>query len=234
MNASMLIKSVLLCVATTAALHGQILLSDTFTGGTLNSSLWTTILPTGSSSVVQSGGVVTTTARGILATANQFSSPLVISGTFTMQSSVEHFNVAFRTDLSTAGAGSSFERAGMFVSFSNDGDQVSIQQFTSASDHATLASATFLLNSGQAYSFSITDTGSNVTLAINGVDQITASSTFSTGNFIGFYSREFSSTATAIDSITISAIPEPSTYVVIAGLGALCFVGYCRRWALRF
>lgn len=209
-------------LAFVAALSGQTLLNDTFSGGSLNSSNWTTILPTGSSTVVQAGGVVTTTARGILATANSFSTPYVISGTFTLLDGSEHFNVAFRTDLSDSG--SSYERPGMLVTFSNDGDQISIQRFTNASDWSSLANASYVLNTSQAYSFSITDTGNLITLAVNGVDQISASSTYLTGGYIGFYSRELGSTATAIDSITISAIPEPSTYVAIFGVVALAGV----------
>ena len=74
-------------------------LSDDFSGAALNGSNWSTILPFGSSSVMQSGGVVTTAGRGILATVAQFGSALTINGAFTMQSDLESFVVAFRTDL---------------------------------------------------------------------------------------------------------------------------------------
>jgi hypothetical protein len=55
-----------------ARLSGQVLLNDNFSGGSLDTGKWQTILPTGSSSISQSGGVLTTTGRGILATANPF------------------------------------------------------------------------------------------------------------------------------------------------------------------
>lgn len=211
----------LLAIVLPFVAHAQTLLSDDFSGGSLNSTLWSTILPTGNSSVAQSGGHVTTTGRGILATADAFAAPYVITGTFTMLSDLEHFNVSFRTDLS---ASSSYERMGMLVSFSNDGNEVSIQRFTSASDWALLAGATFTLTSGQAYSFSITDTGSDISLSIDGVSVLSATSTYATGGHISFYSREFPSTSTQIDSVTISAIPEPSSYAAL--LGALCLAAY--------
>lgn len=215
-----------------ARLSGQVLLNDNFSGGSLDTGKWQTILPTGSSSVSQSGGVLTTTGRGILATANPFSTPHVISGVFTMQNDLEHFNITFRTNLSDSG--SSYERPGMLVAFSNDGNEVSIQRFTNASDWNLLAGSSYSLTTGQSYTFSITDTGSSITLAINGTNVISATSTYSTGNYIGFYSREFASTSTAIDSVTISAIPEPSTYALIAGAIALGVIVIRKRTKKSF
>jgi hypothetical protein len=205
-----------------ASLHAnQILLSDDFSGATLDTSKWSTILPYGGSSVVQGGGVVTTTGRGILATANGYSTPYAILGVFTMLNDWEHFNVSFRTDLSTAGPGSALERSGLMVSFSNDGNELSIQRYTSATDWAQLAVKNFALVTGEPYFFSITDTGADITLAVNGVDELTASSTYSTGNHIAFYSREFSSAATSIDAVTVVGVPEVGVTAFYLGLAIL-------------
>jgi hypothetical protein len=222
MKAAILVLT-LVCAA---SLPAQVLLTDDFSGTSLDTSKWSTILPTGSSSVVQNNGSLTTTGRGILATANQFSTPYVISGAFTMLNDFEHFNIVTRTDLS---ASSYYERPGILVSFSNDGDEISIQRYTSSSDSPALALASFALTTGQSYSFSITDTGSAVTLAINGADELSAASTFGTGDYIAFYSREFPSTATQIDALAITAIPEPSTFAGMAGLTALICVVVLRR-----
>lgn len=227
MKTRVLFTALSLAISSWASVQAQTLVSDTFSGGTIDGAKWTTVLPTGSSSVVQSSGVVTTTGRGILATVSAFTSPYSISGTFSMLSDVEHFNIVFRTDLSTAGSGSSYERAGMLVSFSNDGNEVSIQRFASASDWALLSSASYLLTTNQSYDFVISDYGNLITVAVNGTSLLSASNSYATGGKVGFYSREFASTATAIDSVSIAAIPEPGTYATLAGLfalvGAFCF-----------
>lgn len=213
------------------SLHAQVILTDDFNGGSLDTSKWTTILPYGSSTVVQSSGVVTTTGRGILATVNGYQSAYVMTGSFTMNSDLEHFAIGFRTDLSALPDVDLYHTlSGMFVEFSNDGDQISIQgrgyspENSVPSDHKS-----YSLTTGQTYSFSITDTGTNIAVAINGVNELTATTSNSTGNKFAFYSREFASTSTSIDSIAVTAIPEPSTYAAIFGLVGLAVAAIRRR-----
>lgn len=207
----------------------QILLTDDFSGGSLDTSKWTTDLPFGGSTVVQNGGLLTTTGRGKLVTVSGYSSPYEISGTFTMNHADEHFLVGFRTSLSTIDGYAT--TSGMFVEFSNDGDNISIQGVgysPVASDHKG-----YSLVTGQSYSFVISDTGTQIAVSINGVTEITATTTNATGNKLAFYSREFSSTSTSIDSLTVTAIPEPGTYAAI--VGALLFgVAVLRRLSSAF
>lgn len=212
-----------------APASAQTLLHDDFTGGTLNPAAWSTLLVHGGSSVVQGGGVLTTTARGVLGSVADFEPAYVIAGTFTLLSDLEHFNVVLRSDLGDAAM--SGERTGVVVSFSNDGNDISIQQFGVGSN-TILTLASYLLTTHEAVDFTITDTGSGISLAINGVPQLFAATSFSTGTKIGFYSREFSSTATAIDQITITAIPEPAVFAWLAGALGLGAVAAC-RWSGR-
>ncbi len=157
---------------------------------------------------------MTTQARGVLATANQYAEPYVISGAFTMLSDLEHFNVAFRTNL----AGSDFgERQGMLVSFSNDGNQISIQRYTSAVNWNLLAVKNYTLVTGTTYFFSIFDDGTNVALAVNGIDELAASNAYATGGQIAFYSREFGNTATSIDAVTITHVPDGGSSLSMLG-----------------
>ncbi len=193
----------------------------------MDSSKWTVFLPNGGSSVTQADGVVTTSGRGVLGSLSSFASPYEVSGSFAMQSGSEHFNIVIRSDLSGAAVG---ERTGLLVSFSNDGDQISIQRSTAASDGAILAVDSFSLTTGQMYSFRIRDDGSLVSLSIDNVERLSATSSFQTGGRVGFYSREFSETSTRIDSVTVSAVPEPETYGLV--FGAICVLGrllYPRR-----
>lgn len=209
-----------------ASARATTLLVDDFSGASIDPGKWSTILPSGSSSVTQSGGVLTTSGRGILATAATFSTPYTIAGSFTMLTDLEHFKIASRTDL----AGSSFfERTGILVAFSNDGNQISIQRYTSAADWSLLAIASFPLNTGETYSFSVTDTGNLISLAINGVERLSASSTYSTGGHVAFYSREFAGSATAIESVSISRVPDTSSSAVLLGISLVLSLGIGRR-----
>jgi hypothetical protein len=106
--------------ALTSGRASTVLLNDTFSGSSLDASLWQTILPNGSSSVTQSGGGLTTTARGILGSVAGFSGPLTLSGTFTLLNDSEHFKIVLRSDLTSTG--SYDERTGLIVAFANDGD----------------------------------------------------------------------------------------------------------------
>lgn len=194
----------------------SILLSDDFSGASLDSSKWTTLGP---GSVSQSGGYVTTQGRGILATVDGYNAPYVINGAFTMLDGIEHFNVAFRTDLSTPGA-PYYERAGMLVSFSNDGDQISIQRYTSPSDWNLLAVKSYALTTGLTYFFSIFDDGLNIDFSINGSHELSASSSYSTGDQIAFYSREFGA-GTKLDAVTITHVPDGGVTALLVGMGLL-------------
>ncbi|HWA25448.1 MAG TPA: hypothetical protein VG734_07300 [Lacunisphaera sp.] len=200
----------------------SILLSDDFSGASLDTSKWQTLGP---GSVSQSGGFVTTQGRGILATQAGFNAPYVINGAFTMLDGLEHFNVAFRTDLSTPGA-PFYERAGMLVSFSNDGNQISIQRYTSPSDWDLLAVKSYTLTTGLTYFFSIFDDGTNIDFSVNGVQELSASSSYSTGDHIALLSREFGA-GSKIDAVTVARVPEAGMTGWYAG-AVICFL-----WAVR-
>ena len=225
----MLIKRIFAALVLPITLSAQVLLTDDFSGGSLETTKWTTILPNSSSSVIQSAGVITTTARGILGSVTSFTAPFSVSGSFTMLSELEHFNVVVRSDLS---AGDFGERRGIFASFTNDGNQISLQRYNSAVDWDLLDLKSYTLTTGQQYSFELIDYGSTVTLAINGVLELTGTSSYSTGDHIGFYSREFSNTATAIDAVTVSrvqtSVPDTGHSAVLLCL-ALLTLAYSGR-----
>jgi len=198
-----------------------ILLSDNFSGPSLNTSLWSTILPYGGSSVTQAGGSVTTTGRGILATNDGFTGPYMVNGTFTMLNDLEHFNVVLRSNMSST---NSFEeRTGLIVTFVNDGNGISIQEYTNPMANWRQIASTgengFNLTTGDTYFFSILDTGDNISLAVNGVNLLSVATTYGTGDRVGFYSREFGSTATAIDAVNIVHVPETGVTALFLGMG---------------
>ena len=149
-----------------------------------------------------------TTRRGILATAGQYSPPYVITGTFTLSNSREHFEVVLRTNLSSPGASSTYEkREGVVVEFDKDRQVFSISNHTPAPTGGQLAKAPFSFITGQPYSFTITDTGTSVTVLIDGANSLSASTTFETGGYTGFYDGELPATADQLNSIAISTSP---------------------------
>lgn len=219
----------LFCVAALVGLFStaqadSILLSDDFSGSSLDTTKWTTILPYGQSSIVQSGGELTTTGRGILATVDSFTEPYVINGVFTMHSDLEHFNVVLRSDLSAQG--SFAERNGLIVTFVNDGNGISIQgpvQYASTGENG------YNLVTGQTYFFSIFDFGTGISVAVNGINVLDATTIYSTGDHIALYSREFSNTSTSIDAITIQHVPEVGMTLVYIACGLFGLVAMPRK-----
>jgi hypothetical protein len=104
---------------------------------------------------------------------------------------------------------------------------LSISEFT-PTDVTVLAEGNYSLTVGQAYNYTITDTGSDVDLAIDGVDQISAETSYATGNQIAFYSREFSTTSSSLSFVSIQPVPEPSS-VATLGVGILGLIGIGKR-----
>lgn len=204
-------------------------LYDDFDGTSVNTSLWNVVLPFGQSQISESGGVLTTTGRGILATTAGFSAPYTITGAVMFNNPLEHFQFALRSDLTydtVSGLSQYDELDGVHVGFSVDsGGHVGIQLFDSSNPNppgGALASYSFVV--GQQYNFVITDTGSSIDLSINGTDIISADTTFGTGNRIAFYSREFGSTSSSLDFVSIQPVPEPSSFTLF-GFGILGLIG---------
>jgi hypothetical protein len=209
----------------------SILLSDDFSGPSLDTTKWETILPYGGSSIVQAGGELTTTGRGILATVDGFTDSHIINGAFTMNDGLEHFDIALRTNLSVFGSYN--EMAGVIVTFVNDGKGVAIQEYPTGPDSgssvvglATTGEGGYNFVTGQTYFFSIADDGTNISVNINGLNVLSAASTFATGDKIALYSREFGSTSTSIDAINIVGVPDlgNSAELLIIGLFGLALL----------
>jgi hypothetical protein len=184
-------------------------LFDNFNGSSVNASLWNVILPFAQSQITESGGSLTTTGRGTLATVAGFDFPAIISGTVTLNNSNEHFETVLRTDLSVWPPDVQFhELTGIIVVFSADGNQITIEQLTAGQPNPiTLASASFNFTVGQPYNFAISDDKTNIVLSINGTQILSGTSTFTSGDKIAFDSRELSTTSSSLDFINIQSLP---------------------------
>jgi hypothetical protein len=91
--------SILTFLAFAACAHATTLVFDDFSGASIDSGKWSTILPSADASIVQGGGVLTTSGRAVLATASEYPTPYLISGSFTMLNDLEHFKIATRTEV---------------------------------------------------------------------------------------------------------------------------------------
>jgi hypothetical protein len=144
----------------------------------------------------------------------------------------EHFQVDLDTDLSinTTPLGQFYQLTGITIQFAPDGTYggLSIQMVTPNQNPTVLAKGNYSLAVGQSYNFTITNTGSNVSLAVDDVNQISADTSYATGNQIAFDSREFSSTSSSLSYVSIVPTPEPSS-VAIFGLGALAAASVLKR-----
>ena len=184
------------------AVAQSVVLFDTFDDDSLNTSTWEAFTPLASSSVVESGGKVRLTARGALATQADIGGTYTVTGSFSMISASEHFKIAVRSDASSIL--STAERTGILVAFANDGNQISIQRAESDGTITIIQQKSYALAENTTYDFTINVTSNEVQLSVDGVEQLTASTSYSTGSRVMFYSREFSGTSSDLLEVTIT------------------------------
>jgi hypothetical protein len=80
------------------------------------------------------------------------------------------------------------------------------------------------------YAATINNGSTSVTSSVMGYRTATASNlNNSTLNFNGFFNASTDTLTFSLDSVSVSQIPEPSTYAALIGLGALGFAAYRRR-----
>ena len=208
---------------------GGLVLEDDFNDGVIDVSKWEQNLDPPGSSLAESGGVLTTTGRGALFSQDSFSGPLEINGTVSLTDGFEHFNVAARSDGNVISGNSFYEKSGIIFSFSNDGDQISIQEMRSDGTITILSVKSYSLVTSTPYSFTATLDGASLALAVNGIQELTATSSYSAGGRVGFYSREGSSRSSSVDYFSVAAIPEPTSSFVLLGLVTSAFFRRRRR-----
>lgn len=216
-----------------SAVGSNVLLQDNFVGTQINTNLWTVTLNnlnSGNSSVVQNNGTVTFTDRGTISSVQGFSAPISISGSFSfIQSEFEVFRVVTR---SPGGPTANIygEQYGLaFSVYKHGAFQI---EAISDTDHYTVAATNYgPFEFNQWYDFVFEDGGTNVSASLEGfttfsteVDPLFAPgdklSILNNGQYIPDGTK-----ITAIGPITVSAVPEPSTYALLlmTGAGALWF-----------
>lgn len=214
-----LFRSLVLLLLVSAAHANTILLSDDFSGTELGPQ-WQTSLPFATSQVIETGGYGYTFGRGILASANPIGmAPYVINMAVHSLGDFEHFEIALRSDLTNIT--SYHEVSGLVICFANDDNRVLLQQDGDDGTITTLASARAIMDTGVDYRIQITDTGTSVGVSVNDVPMFAIDTSFNTGSYVAFYSREFIPNyggGTGIDYVTIQYDPNAGVNVYHAGV----------------
>ncbi len=219
-----------LCGLLSSALNAQTL-TDTFSGTTLNSSNWVASAFTIGSVTVNDG--LTLTARGRITSAYGFTGPLTITGTVSFPVNHEYLSIMFRFSgaYDDPNYGAASDGIGVLIGPALSGVKFSVGDINGGYQPLTVG---FSYSLNTPYNFKITDDGLNVTFYMNDMTTplFTTTSAISSGNLVGFYSRE-NIGLSEISAIQITAVPEPATWGVIVGLGAFGLVILRRRFAAK-
>lgn len=205
-------------------------LRDDFNDGSIDASLWTTLLPFsggsfGVSALTESGGSLLFQNRGTLITKQDFGA-VDIYGRFTISGSTEDmFKVVLRTDGSFTGEHNESAN-GIAVRFGHVGYNsynIEFEHRVTPQNGIALADATYTINMNTAYDFRITDNGSQIAFYITDFNTpvLTTTTSIDEGNKIVLYNRERElgvNMKTSLDYIQIT--PEPSTSCLL-GVGLL-------------
>lgn len=204
---------------------------DDFNDGVFDTSKWSSDLPFPESSFTESGGKLNLNNRAIISTNDTIQFPITISASF-MASQFDIVRILTRSDLQVENS-YFHELNGLRFSFHYQDQAIRIQD----SDSFMVDQKPFVLNAGQVYDVFIQDDGSNVSLFIDGVMQLSGVSNYSGGDYISFYNREVnrgwaipSSASFDYFSVARSPVPEPAnTFLPVACFAAVAFQRRNRR-----
>ena len=229
-----MIKNIsVLALLLSASLHADVLFTDSFDGSAVDPNKWNTVLPFGDSAVSQASGSLHLERRGGVFTAQSYSQPFELTGTFINHNVYSVLTVVLRSDGLLAN--NDYKTAnGLSVVFWGplglaEGGRIDIR----GEDPLSVNWGTNLaVNPEDQHSFRIIDTGSSVRVEFDGSLIVDYQSTFSLGGKVGLFSRESRDNFgpgpsrwegnTEILSAQISSVPEPSSLsLLLAGVAVL-------------
>ena len=248
----MAILAALSALALPCAVRAGVLLSDDFSGTTINAAKWTTM--TGNlgdsapdANVTQNDHIVLTN-RGHLTTLNQYNPDnyggIVVTGQWTLVSNnSDVLNILTRSDGVVSGNYGEVANGLKFTRTSwGDGAMIQVMGSNlSIANYQTSGHLTFYNNT--VFNFAIIDMGTNglsftITQADNAANTITATATLVTDtealNYVVFYNREKDwqgdnpNRISDLDNVTISTVPEPAS-MLLMGTGLVGLLWRRRR-----
>ncbi|MBX3736496.1 MAG: hypothetical protein KF715_07405 [Candidatus Didemnitutus sp.] len=209
--------------------RAQVLLSDDFeSGGTLDPNRWVVGASVDGSSVGQSGGSAVFFQHGVLRSAQAMAQDIVVTGTVRIGTAGDELMVVVRA----AAAGNTHwgDHAGIVFELSRwGGDTLGIFYLDESGGYYSLAQKSYALTTGASYQFTVTVQGSQLSFAINGTTELTATSSLSYGNYMTIANSDGAGATSYLDAISVAAVPEPATAAFAGGLCGLGVVAI-RRW----
>ncbi len=221
------------------------LLSDDFSGSSLDTAKWTTATTwagspgdQGKASVSVADGHAVLTNRGHLVTKDQFDPDAIggiaITGQWTFNG-WDAFQILTRSD-GIPGSGYGETQQGLEFNYWNS-MVINARGGVSISDVTT--SGTLTLNTNKTYNFSITDNGTKgISLTLTQADDTSNTETISAKlasdstsyNYVVFHNREYEGAENIayLDNVVISTIPEPGT-IVMTVIGIAGLIAYAWR-----
>ncbi|MCX6953810.1 MAG: PEP-CTERM sorting domain-containing protein [Verrucomicrobia bacterium] len=210
-------------VLSTCLKANTVLLTDTFSGNSLNSSLWNVSDPYGDSSTTVSGGYVTSNNRGYLTSTGSFTGALEIDVTIKLTGNLSSANLVWKTDGSHTG-GSASPTSGISLGLYNESQSIVLGLIGGSQAF----SQTFLpLPAGTWFDVKIVDDGSTVSAFLNGSTSASVQFSYTSADenlllsqgVIVVYSRDSSYTGGTVgarmESIKVSSVPEASSTLAL-------------------
>jgi hypothetical protein len=226
-------------------IHAQTLI-DSFGGTSVNSANWQVITPFADSSVVEGGGDVTLTNRGMLLSQNPFGPIITITGQFEITGSIhDQFAITLDTTGSITNPHGAFDNGIQFQVISqfdngSTSNNVNINAISDDIQTISIVNATMPINIGQVYDFKVTDDGFNTAFYVGNLETpiLTMSLDQSGfGDLVGFNNREgadggsldSAGSVTELSNVEISSVPEPATFGLLFGLIGLVTTTVLKR-----
>ena len=214
----------------------QVLLSDSFGGGAIDSSKWDVYLPWALSSVSLQNGAMRSVNRGTIVTRQDFGFPYVFTGTFRHSSIYDVTTLYLRSSGQRETTDFYGGMTGIGISLWSSfhptfgGGNIHI---TRSGISGSFATYTLGLNPNIDYSFWIRDTGDALSVRVTGSDispiDWYVPIAFSAGSKIALASREntIHTTQTGIlDLLEVQvAVPEPSSLSLLLAGSAVLMAG---------
>lgn len=208
------------------------LVYDDFSGPTINPALWTTVLPTGSSSLTFDTGRLRFQSRAYLNSLDDFDpfdQPVSVAGRWEFGAPNDFLQVATRSQGQPQGSYSE-NNNGVELLVRPHASEVTIQQWVNGA-FTELATFPISIQAGDIFDFQIVDDGAtfSFTLSEVGGEGVVAggnaNTTLNTGySKVTVHNRETAPMYGFLDEITIQTIPTPAPIAPIATLGALGIV----------
>lgn len=228
-----------LLTAASWASAGTLVLEDNFNGASLNSSLWTIGAAMGNSSVVQAGGLLTSNNAGYLISSGSYTGSLELETAITLSGTNTSGALAWKTDGTFPLGISSHNTSGIAVVLFNESQTAAIfVKDKITGENSTYTSVPYFLPLGTSIPLRILDSGSSVSVFLNGSSTPTVSLSYNPdvvgpNGKLEFFSRDSVYTPGAVgasmDFINVYSTPDLPNTLVLFSISVIGVIGFGLR-----